>query len=48
MAFVTKTDTVVAEGTRAVLIGKATLADFVQAYDLSIMNPLLLCGFFWV
>ncbi len=46
MAFVTKTDTVVAEGTRAVLIGKATLADFVQAYDLSIMNPLLLCGVF--
>lgn len=46
MAFVNKADTVVAEGTRAVLIGKATLADFVQAYDLSIMNPLLLCGVF--
>ncbi|TXI74598.1 MAG: sodium-translocating pyrophosphatase [Dokdonella sp.] len=46
LAFVTKADAVVAEGTRTVLVGKATLADFVQAYDLSIMNPLLLCGVF--
>jgi len=32
--------------TGAVVLAKARMADFVVAYDLSIMNPLLLCGIF--
>ena len=29
-----------------IVAAKAQIADFVQAYDLSVMNPLLLCGIF--
>jgi K(+)-stimulated pyrophosphate-energized sodium pump len=36
-----------AEGIKEVMLASAAeLKDFVQAYDLSIMNPLLLCGIF--
>ncbi len=32
--------------TKAVVLAKAQIADFVAAYELNIMNPLLLCGIF--
>ncbi len=34
------------EGASAIIASKAEIADFVAAYDLSLMNPLVLCGIF--
>jgi K(+)-stimulated pyrophosphate-energized sodium pump len=36
----------VVAGANDVIAHTATLADFVRAYDLTIMNPVVLCGFF--
>jgi K(+)-stimulated pyrophosphate-energized sodium pump len=38
--------TVIQEGQKAVDLSKATIKDFVTAYDLSIFNPILLAGLF--
>jgi K(+)-stimulated pyrophosphate-energized sodium pump len=35
-----------AEGVKGIIVSKATIADFVSAYDISLMNPLLLSGIF--
>jgi K(+)-stimulated pyrophosphate-energized sodium pump len=34
------------EGVRAVKLSTAHMSDFIQAYDLTLLNPLLLCGLF--
>ena len=39
-------DEVLARGENVILASRAEISDFVSAYDLSIMNPLLLCGLF--
>ncbi len=39
-------DAALAKGENVILASKAEIADFVAVYDLSIMNPLLLCGLF--
>lgn len=44
--FYTKQIPVAEEGQRVVQLSQATIHDFVQAYDLSIFNPLLLGGLF--
>jgi K(+)-stimulated pyrophosphate-energized sodium pump len=40
------TDEALATGEKVILASRAEIADFVSAFDLSIMNPLLLCGLF--
>lgn len=44
--FFKDTEPIVAAGQRAVELSTATVHDFVQAYDLSIFNPMLLGGLF--
>jgi K(+)-stimulated pyrophosphate-energized sodium pump len=39
-------DSAVAATGKAILVQKAEIADFIKNYNLSIMNPLLLCGIF--
>ncbi|HOO71940.1 MAG TPA: sodium-translocating pyrophosphatase [Spirochaetota bacterium] len=34
------------EGANAIIASKAEMADFVRAYDITLMNPLVLCGIF--
>jgi K(+)-stimulated pyrophosphate-energized sodium pump len=45
-AFLLRPESVAPEGYRSVLLSSATLKDFVEAYDLTLMNPTLLCGLF--
>ena len=39
-------DSAIADAGQAVMAKQAEIADFIRNYDLSIMNPLLLCGIF--
>jgi K(+)-stimulated pyrophosphate-energized sodium pump len=40
------TDPQIAQAEDVINVARASIRDFVEAYDLSIMNPLLLCGLF--